>query len=258
MKPAGKLSLLLAACVLPLAGRAATLQVCGDQAEMPPFTYAQRGAVQPPPVTGASLDLLRAIGKRNGWEVEAQLMPWARCLAMVADGRMAVALNAGQLDNRGLLLSRPYFSMHNQYYTSRRARPQGITLGKLSDMRAYHICGLGGYRFEAYGVDTASVDRGTTSYEQLIAKLHLGRCDLFIDSRETMAGQYLVNPRLRALIVDGTLVSKPLPDVPLRPLHFGVAANRPDSKTLLNSINQGLAELEKSHEMARLLDRYLE
>lgn len=263
----GKPASLAAAAWLALSGllalpassaRAATLEACADQAEIPPFTYARRGGPEPLAVVGASVDLLRKIGQAHGWDVHVTLMPWARCLAQVADNRVALALNADQQDTQGLLLSKPYFSLHNLYYHSRRARPQGLALHTLADARRYHVCGLGGYRFEAYGIATASVDRGTTGYEQLISKLHLGRCDLFIDSRETMAGQYLVNPRLRSMLVDGTLVGQPLPDMPLRTLHFAVAASGAQGKALLDSINQGLARLEKTHEMAKLIDHYLE
>lgn len=254
--------LALSLCLALPPARAALLQACADQAETPPFSYAARldgrkgGAV-----VGASVDLLRQIVARHGWQLEVQLLPWARCLALVADHRVGVALNASQGDAQasGLRVSKPYFTLHHVYFYSRRARPQGLSLVHLADARRYHLCGLGGYRFEAFGIDTASVDRGATAgYEQLIAKLHLGRCDLFIDSRENMAGQYLVNPTLRALLVDGTLVGQPLPDVPTRALYFAVASQGAAAAALLAQLNQGLDELDKTHEMDKLLGHYLE
>jgi len=239
----------------------ATLAACADQAEMPPFVFAERVNGQPSgKVVGATVDLLKLIGQREGWQVNVQLLPWARCLALVADHRVDLALNVGKADaNSKLLLSEPYFTMHNVYFYSRRARPQGIRLRRLSEVRNYRLCGLGGYRFEDYGIPTAAVDRGTTvGYEQLIAKLHLGRCDLFIDSRETMAGRYLINPKLRSLLVDGTLVSQPLPDAPLRPLYFGAAADSPDAVKLLHAVNEGLARLENTRQLEKLLAHYLD
>jgi polar amino acid transport system substrate-binding protein len=241
---------------------ATTIEACADQAEMPPFVYAERVHGQRSGhVVGASVDLLNLIGARHGWQVNVQLLPWARCLALVADQRVALALNIGQADAAAgkLLLSDAYFTMHNVYLYSRRARPQGIHLQQLADVRRYHLCGLGGYRFEAYGIATGDVDRGATiGYEQLIGKLHLGRCDLFIDSRETMAGQYLINPTLRSMLVDGTLVSQPLPGSPLRALYFGVAASGAEAAQLLQTINAGLARLDKRRELDKLLSHYLE
>ncbi|NRR30354.1 transporter substrate-binding domain-containing protein [Oxalobacteraceae bacterium] len=253
---------MLLLCLSCCSAGATTLQACADQAEMPPFAYAERTAGgKGDHIVGVSVDLLRQIGRKHGWDLNVVLLPWARCLAMVADHRIELAINIGLADAKAseLRVSMPYFTMHNVYFYSRRARPQGLDLAQLSDVRKYHLCGLGGYRFEAFGIDTQMVDRGTTAgYEQLIQKLHLGRCDLFIDSRETMAGQYLINPKLRTLLVDGTLVSKPLPGSPTRTLYFGVASGSGNSAALLEQLNRGLAALEKTKELDKLLNRYLE
>lgn len=235
----------------------APVQACADQAEMPPFVFAERSNGQKTErITGASADLLREIAQRHHWDLRIQLLPWARCVAMVSSGGMHIAINLSEADAKAnhILLSVPYFTTHNVYFYSRRARPQGIELRQLDDLKQYNICGLGGHHFEAFGIPTGRVDRGTTlGYEQLITKLHLGRCDLFIDARETMAGQYLINPRLRSLLVDGTLISQPLPGKPTRDLYFGVA---PGERALLLQLNAGLEQREKK--LDTLLERYLQ
>jgi polar amino acid transport system substrate-binding protein len=239
---------------------AATLPACADQAEMPPFVYAERiDGRKSEHIMGASVDLLRLVGQGNGWDVQVQLLPWARCLALVGSGQMALAINvsAQDADVAGLAVSVPYYTLHQMYFYSRRARPQGLDLKRLDALSQYHVCGLGGYRFEDYGIATASVDRGTTlGYEQLISKLHLGRCDLFISSRETMAGQYLVNPTLRGMLVDGTLAARPLPGRPTRALYFGVS--RAHGAKLLDTLDKGLLELERGRKIDVLLDHYLQ
>ena len=254
------LALMLSLATVPAC--AETVLACADQAEMPPFVYAERiNGNKTANVTGVSVDLLRLIGAPLGWHVKVELLPWARCLALVADHRVQLALDTDRADAlaSGLLLSQPYFTMHTVYFYSRRARPQGLTLERLDDVGRYHVCGLGGYRFEAYGIATSNVDRGITAgYEQLIAKLHLGRCDLFIDSRETMAGQYLINPRLRTMLVDGTLVSQPLPGSPKRELYIAVAAGDPASARLLERLNTGLEQLDKNRTLDKLLQHYLQ
>jgi polar amino acid transport system substrate-binding protein len=239
--------------------RAATVLACADQAEMPPFVFAERiNGQKSTHMTGASVDLLRQIGQRHGWDLQVQLLPWARCVAMVSSGGAQIAINLSEADAKanGILLSVPYFTMHNVYFYSRRARPQGIVLKHLDELRQFNLCGLGGHHFEAFGIASTNVDRGTTlGYEQLITKLHLGRCDLFIDSRETMAGQYLINPRLRSLMVDGTLVSQPLPGKPTRDLYFGVA---PGEAAIQQQLNAGLEQLAKEKKLDTLLEQYLQ
>ena len=254
----GALFVLLASLTV-LRAHAETLLACADQAEMPPFVYAERAAGQKTArIVGATVDLLRLIGQRHGWDVQVQLLPWARCMALVANHQVALAINVSADDARaaGLAVSIPYYTIHQLYFYSRRAHPQGLVLKQLAQLSDYHVCGLGGYRFEAYGIATESVDRGATAgFEQLISKVHLGRCDLFIDSRETMAGQYLINPVLRGLLVDGTLVGRPLPGRPTRALYFGLA--REDAK-LLALLDKGLEELQQEHKIDTLLDHYLQ
>ena len=254
------LALLLTVCVVP--SRAETIQACADKTEMPPFSYAERAdGRKTDQVVGASADLLKQIGHARGWTIQIQLLPWARCLALVASNHMQLAIDIDKADAKAneLLVSEPYFTLHNVYFYSRKAHPQGLMLNALADVQHYRLCGFGGYRFEIFGIETGSVDRGTTEgYEQLIGKLHLGRCDLFIDSRETMAGQYLVNPKLRTLLVDGTLINQPLPGSPTRDLHFAVSASAPKSAALLKALNEGLEELAKTKVMDQLLAHYLE
>ena len=241
---------------------AETVQACVDQTDMPPFSYSERiDGRKTERVIGASVDLLKQIGLARGWTVQIQPLPWARCLALVADNRIQLAINIDETDAQAnkLLVSEPYFTLHNIYFYSRKARPQGLKLTSLSEVQHYRLCGFSGYRFEMFGIDTRNVDRGTTTgYEQLIAKLHLGRCDLFIDSRETMAGQYLIDPKLRALLVNGTLVSQPLPGMPKRDFHFAVSATGTKSAALLAAINEGLESLDKAKTMDKLVSHYLE
>jgi polar amino acid transport system substrate-binding protein len=248
--------------VLASSSCAETIQVCANKTEMPPFSYAERiDGHKTEQVVGASVDLLKQIGQTRGWTIQVQLLPWARCLALVASNRIRMAIDIDKTDAKAndLLVSEPYFTLHNVYYYSRKARPQGLTLNALADVQHYKLCGFGGYRFEMFGVETSSVDRGTTEgYEQLITKLHLGRCDLFIDSRETMAGQYLINPKLRTMLVNGTLISQPLPGLPTRDLHFAVSAKGPNSASFLKAVNEGLEDLAKTKVMDQLLTRYLE
>ncbi|MBV8658749.1 MAG: transporter substrate-binding domain-containing protein [Burkholderiales bacterium] len=228
---------------------------------MPPFTFNARvDGHKTEQVVGASVDLLKQIGRANGWEISVQLLPWARCLAMVQENHAQIALDASRVDaeNNRLTMSKPYFSLHSVYFTSRRAQPQGVKLNALSDLKHYRLCGLGGHRFELFGIDTRTVDLGTMNYEALIAKLHLGRCDLFIENREVIGGMYLINPKLRTLLVDGTLVSKPLPGSPNRDIAMAVSPLATDTPALLAALNAGIARAESNHDFDQFLGRYLE
>ena len=231
------------------------VNVCANQAEMPPFTYIERTAGPTGgAVTGVTIDMLKRIAQPNGWKLSIQLMPWLRCLAFVAEGKFQFALNVEQGEAGKLLLSRSYFTVHSMYFYSSRVHPNGLHLTRIADIQRYKLCGLLGHRFESIGIDTAKVDLGTTSHEQLIGKLHRGRCDLFIENRETLAGLYLLNPKFLAMLTDPTPHSEVLPESPARDLHIAVA---PGAQDLLRKLDDGLAALQASKEIDKLLGNYL-
>jgi len=249
-------------CLLGAAQAATTpMLACADQAETPPFTFAERhDGVMSDQVIGASVDLLKEIGRERGWDITVRLLPWARCLQDAASGHYHFVINLGEREAQPsqLLLSEPYFRTHSVYLYSKRIHPKGLELTSLADVHHYRVCGLGGYRFEAFGLNTADVDRGTTySYEQLAVKLHLARCDLVIDSREIIAGMYLINPKLRHVLVDGSLGMAPLPGAPVRDLYFGVPAAAPQAQSLLKALNEGLRQEKKAQRIEQLVDHYL-
>ena len=254
----------VAAClafVLTVPAWAERIGACADQAEMPPFAYRARADGHAlDRVVGASVDLLKWIGQPYHWDVDVQLLPWARCLATVSDKQLQIAIDVdkGDAEASGLVVSKPFFTMHHVYFYSRKARPEGIKLQSLADLHHYRVCGLGGYRFESYGIDTQQVDRGTVGYEELIAKLHVGRCDLFIASRESVGGMYLINPKLRTLLVDGNLVSQPLPGSPEHRLYFAVSAKASNAKDLIGRIDSGIDRAEQQGKVQQLLNKYLE
>ncbi|MDC8786193.1 substrate-binding periplasmic protein [Roseateles koreensis] len=253
-------SLLLFGCT-PFA-LAEKLTACADRAETPPFTFAKRVNGQATgSLTGISVDLLKSIATSKGLDLQVQLLPWARCLREVMEDRIQVAINVGreEAESNGLWLSKPYFSTHAVVLYSRKTHPEGLTMDSMADIHKLHVCGLGGYRFEAFGLATKDVDRGVTrSYEQLITKLHLGRCDLVIDSRETVAGMYLVDPKLRTLLVDGNLAMKPLPGALARDLNLAVSAKGPGSLALLRMLDEGIDRFGKRQDMERLINAYLD
>ncbi|MES2299310.1 MAG: transporter substrate-binding domain-containing protein [Pseudomonadota bacterium] len=254
------LSLCLGLCAPLAQARAPLVRACANQAEMPPFTFVERGngridGSANGKLTGVTVDMLGKIARQHGWQLSVQLMPWLRCLAFVAEGKFQLALDVDRADAGALALSRSYFTVHSMYFYSSRVHPRGLGLQALDQLARHKICGLLGRRFEAYGIDTDKVDLGTTSYEQLIGKLHRGRCDLFIENRETLAGLYLLNPKLADMLTDPTLHSEPVPGLAARELRIAVA---PGEGALLRQLDEGLARLLAQGEVDKLLANYLQ
>jgi polar amino acid transport system substrate-binding protein len=242
-------------------GLAADMAACADSGEMPPFVYTAR--MQPgdkDAAKGIAVDLLKMIAAENGWKLRIDLLPWARCMHDAEGGRYGLVLNVGREEAQAnnLLLSKPFFLLHGVYIYSRRLHPNGVAISSMDDLLRQRICGMGGYRYEAFGIPSEAVDRGATrGFDQLVIKLQLARCDFALSTREEVAGRYLKNTQLREQIADGSLRMAPLPNAQERSLHFGVPSALPEARSLVTSLNNSLARLDKLGAVSRLVDQHL-
>lgn len=250
--------ILLASAALAHAQR---LAVCADRAGMPPFGYSSAAPGSGAEVaTGVTVDLLKLIAANQQWTLKVDLLPWARCLLDAQGGRYSLVLNVvrGEAKAGRLLLSKPFYNLHGVYVYSGRNHPQGLAVASRQQLLNLKICGMGGHRFEAFGLPTDSIDRGTSrGFEQLVAKLHLGRCDVVIGTREEIAGTYLKDEQLSAQIANGSLRMLPLPNAPEPSLHFGVPESLPGAEALVTALNEGLDRLARQGAIARLIDQHL-
>lgn len=237
------------------------VKVCANEAELPPFTFMERTQGRTTgKITGITVDLLDRISQRQGWRYQLELLPWPRCLAYIHSGRFQLALDvAGIQANRNEYLSTPaYFQTHPLYFYSQRRRTEAPKINSLRDLRQYRLCGLQGYLYEGYGLRSEEVDTGARSYSQLIAKLHLDRCDLFIEKREVIAGLYLTEPTVNKLLKEPDLLYQPLPESDGNSLHMIVSRQWGDSERFWRSLSEGIQAAIKAKEIDAMMERYLQ
>ncbi|MFC4159355.1 substrate-binding periplasmic protein [Chitinimonas lacunae] len=228
------------------------LLACDDINQWPPYTYRDNGAL-----IGYSVDVLQQIAHAQQWRVQIDLLPWERCLNAVRAGQYHLALNASdnQQRRRHYLMTRPYYFTHSVYFYSRRHHSE-LDIHQLADLRRYRLCGLFGYNYEPYGLSTHDLDLGTTRFPQLIAKLHLGRCDLFVEKREIIVGFSLTDPEMNALLRDPQLQQRPLPGVAPTGFHMLISRRIQAAETLHAILEQGLDDMARRGRLTRLLRRY--
>lgn len=229
---------------------------------MPPFIYGVSAAnAESESAAGIAVDLLKLVAMDKGWRLQVDLLPWARCLLDAKGHRYALVINVvgGEAQVDGLLLSKPFYRLHGVYVYSGRTHPRGLVISSKQALKQMKICGMGGHRFEAFGIPTETVDRGTSrGFDQLVAKLHLGRCDVVIGTREEIAGTYLKNLGLSGQIRDGSLRMEPLPYAAEPSLHFGVPESLPQARALMKSLNEALDRLDRQGTVAKLIDQHLD
>lgn len=251
-------------CLISLTSSAAEpIHACAPELEYPPYLFTdvpKSGTSGRPQLAGLSLDVLQHALKQAGQAPAViEQLPLLRCLKMVERGLIAVVLNVStaQIDPAPYYISKPYAQVHSMYFVSTLHWPRGIAIGTVEDLKSFNICGLLGNRFDSYGIDTALVDTGTKGYEALIAKLHAGRCDLFIEKREVMAGLAQRNPQLKNLLSSPTLRQTVLPEDSPIWLHFAVSRRIPNGEILLKQLNSSIDSLERNKQLEKWLAAYL-
>lgn len=236
----------------------ATIHICDDGAEWPPYTFYKRsGGAATKELTGFAVDVVTAILQKAGMHADIKLLPWARCQNELLTGTgYQMALNASYNDTRARLyhLSRPYYRTTNYYFYSKKARPAGLRIVQLSDLRHHKVCGLYGYNYETYGLPAGSIDQGSYDFPTLIAKIHAGRCDLFVEKYEVMAGFTATG---QPFLADSQLGREPVPGMTPTEFYMMISRQAPHAEALLKTINDSLAELEASGQLARLAKKYL-
>lgn len=257
--------LLLIAALAPLGAGAApalpqdlVVQVCDDAAEWPPYSFYER---QHGPerkterVVGAAVDVLDRILGAAGLRYQLVLLPWKRCQLGIEAGTYHLALNASYSDERARTywLTRPYYSLHSNYYYSRRTHPAGLTLTSVRDLRRLRVCGLNGYNYSTYGLGHGQIDLTSTSHAQALRKLQRDRCDVFIEKREIVEGLALIDAAVATELRDPQLASAMLPGVAPTPFHMIVTRAEPWGQALTALIDAGISRLADSGELSALL-----
>ncbi|GLR14700.1 hypothetical protein GCM10007907_34900 [Chitinimonas prasina] len=237
-----------------------TLRICDDGGGWPPYIWQDGSTADGTPILkGYSVDVLKRIADDAGLDFKIDMLPWERCQALLKRGMYELALGASLNPERerDYMLSHAYYQTTSVYFYSRQRYPKGLAVQQLPDLKKYRVCGLHGYNYETYGLGPKDVDRGTSQFPQLIAKLHAGHCDLFIEKREVMVGFSLTDAKMKRLLHDTRLTSAPVPGVTATSFHMMLSRATPRSRALLTLLNAGIDAMAENGELAKLRKRYL-
>ncbi|MFZ6730413.1 substrate-binding periplasmic protein [Undibacterium sp. Ji42W] len=230
-------------------GRATeTLRACGGDSNWPPMSYVKAtGSL----VEGLSAEVLRNIFS----DPKIELRPWARCLAEVQaregfDVVMSVFKNPER--EKIYLFSRSYHSLTPSYLYSAKRFPQA-PLQVLADLEKYKVCSLHGSSTFYTRLPASAIESGATSYTSLMRKIERGHCDIVVDMQEVFWGF----ARLSLLPLDmSTYKIQSLPQTEKYPLHFGVSKVHPEAQKIIEQLDQGLLELQRSGRLTTIINKY--
>ena len=198
-----------------------------------------------------SLDMLEAAAARMGLTVRFIAEPWSRCMRQVQAGEIDFGLGAYHSKERAshFAYSVPYSRATPQVFYL-RSRP--LRIEDAADLHRYRGCGLLGASYEHYGLQAKDLDLGVNTYDKMIAKLKIGRCDYFVEELEVVAGykyvdnDYLANPEL---------MHGPVPGVVAPAAHLIAGLDTPGA-ALMPQLDRALQELVRSGQAAKLWRRH--
>lgn len=230
------------------AGAAERVRACGGDSNWPPMSYIKSPGA---PVEGLSAEILRNIFT----DPRIELRPWARCLFEVQaregfDIVMSVFRNPER--EKVYLFSRSYHSLTPSYlYSAKKFLQPPLQL--LSDLEKYKVCSLHGSSTFYTRLPASAIESGATSYTSLMRKIERGHCDIVVDMQEVLWGF----ARLSLLPLDMSIYRiQSLPQTEKYPLHFGVSKEHPQAAQIMDQIDKGLMELQRSGKLNSIINKY--
>lgn len=205
-----------------------------------PYIYEENG--QP---RGVDFEVASEVFKRLGVEVQWQLLPWKRCLAMVEQGLADGVLDIFKTDSRQASVVYPDEPMSLVEFVlfQAKARPHAVT--RLEDLDGLTIGTSPGYDYGPSFLQSPLVRReAAPTLEANFGKLQLGRIDLLITDRRV--GQHL----RRQLGLEQVIEELPLL-VSRQPQYLGLA-RKPGSEALAQRFAAELRRFKQEPAYAQL------
>ncbi len=233
--------------------RQAAITICEDENEWPPYSYFKRVDGKPTEqVVGYGIDVIGEILGKHGIAFKVEMIPWSRCLAVAALGKdyqLVLNLSFNEERGRAFLFSRSYYSTTPYYFYSKRRHPNGVPIKTAADFKNVRVCGIHGYNYAGYGFAPKEVDQGAKDFTSLIAKLHLGRCGVFLEKVEIMEGYAAIG---KDYLSDPDIGMSVAPGIAPGLFHFGVGRQYPHANVLRDLIDNELQTMIDSGRLREL------
>lgn len=225
------------------------LRACGGDSSWPPMSYVSN---KDNSVQGLSVEVLKAALSP---QPIVRLRPWARCLAEAENVQGSdIVMSSFKTTEREqkFYFSRPYFSLTPSYFFAKKTFATA-PISELKDLRRYKVCSLHGASTTYTGLRNTEIESGATNYISLIRKIDRGHCDIVVDMEEVFYGF----AHLGLVPFSSTEYQiLPLPGTERYPLHFAVSKTHPQAKQIIDQIDKGILQMQKSGKLKQLHDRF--
>lgn len=242
-----------AACAAPSVPR--ELKACGDINEFPPYTYFERQEGRmTATVAGFNVDYLASLLGAEKRSVAVELLPWKRCLLLGSLGKYDLVLDvSGQsARQRDFYIAQSHYTIRPiMMFSEKMPPPPGDTPEVLAH---YSRCEVLGWDYSIYKLrpDQGNVMNPAT-LDGALRMLRIGRCQVMVHNLELVLGMRQVGKRD---LLEG-LTYRHVTWLPTYDLHIAVSRKLPYAPQLVDLLNRGRLNMNRSGETQRLLKKYL-
>ena len=219
--------------------------VVGTEASFPPFEYVENGQF-----VGFDIELIKEIGKIKGFDVEIRDMSFDSLIPALISGNIDMVVAGMTITEeraRMVDFTEPYFSA-NQSVLVRKDSGFNITV--------------------LFGKNKLGVQTGTTGdlwvTENLVDKGFLSKNNIVRYDTFNFAVRDLVNKNIDAIVLDNPVAERFTKTDPVEIVgiiitneNYGIAVKK-DRKDLLNTLNEGILELQKNGKIDELVIKYFQ
>lgn len=226
--------------------------------DWPPYEFFHRenGTITEK-VVGYNIDVLNEIFSHHGLKYEFKVFPWKRILKYLESGdkiQMILPTSVNEERTIKYLISHPVYTITPSYFYMKKNYPNGLVMTVLSELSEQRpICGKHGYNYENFGIEDEIMDKGAHSFDALIRKLKVGRCNIILARYEILSGLSLIGQPL----LSNEIGFAPIPDVSGENFHFLISKNYAHSSELLQIINNGIDKLQRQGRLKKILKKYI-
>ncbi|MBF0378216.1 MAG: transporter substrate-binding domain-containing protein [Desulfamplus sp.] len=202
---------------------------------------------------GFFTEVVSAVFKEAGLEVEYKFYPWLRCEDMIQKGKAYAAFPYMINDERKKIydFSEPLAKSTGRLFYLKSNVKSEVVWEKYEDLKKYKVGGTAGYWYEKPFADAGVKLDLAVSDELGMKKLHGGRFDLL--ATDELVGWDLVNTFFSTDKHNFAVVKKPLNNDNLRLM---VSRTYPDSQAITKKVNEALQRIKDKGIYSKILKKY--
>jgi len=202
---------------------------------------------------GFMIEIIEQAAKASGHTVDYAIMPWSRALSEARAGRISGVVGIAADDREGLLITSRLgidttcFFVKRGFplkYTSLTDLAQVSSLGVIQDYTYFD----GFMQWQKANAAKVQYVSGNHALLLNAKKLVTNRIQAFVDNINVVDHARATIPELRDVVSAGCMESTDL--------FAGFGAGNPRSETIVKAINTKVAEMKKSGDLKKLLEKY--